>query len=221
MKKIISFIVIGVALIVQAALLYAATATFTLTATITGITGSAISAQTVTPPPAGSTGTTVWAPLTGNSMSFDPMTLNDFTVSGVVYQAFLPNHYFAVDVAGTGGSGTPSTVLNYVPGTKPATASSTQTLGDRANIDYRALKYNGPGINPTEYPITAHGKRLLKNVVNESITAAQVTGAGTGATWLRMYIGINNGIDATNYPPFTPADPVGAYTGQLTITSTP
>jgi len=219
MKKAIGFLLIGVVLIAQAALLYAASASFNLTATITGITGSSISAQTVTPPTTPG-GLTVWAPLTGFGMSFDPMTLKTFTVSGTQYQAFLPDHFFAIDVAGTGGAGTPSTVVNYVPGSRPTGASTTQTLGDRANIDYRALKYNA-GANPTEFVISSHGQKLLKNVVNENITAAQVTGAGAGATWLRMYVGINNGLDATNYPPFTPGDPAGSYTGRLDITSTP
>lgn len=217
MKKVISLLIIGVVLVVQAALLYAATSVFSLTATISGITGSSISAQTVTPPPPGTTGTTVWAPVTGTALSFDPLTLQTYTVSGVTYQAFAPNHYFAIDIAGTGGAGTPSTTLNYVEGTSPTGSTSDQKLGNRANITYRALKYNPTGA-PTEYVITSHMGGLLRNVINETITPAQVT--GTTGSWLRVYLGLNNG-QTSGQTPFSPADPAGVYTGQLTITSTP
>ena len=213
MRKVISLLVIGVVLVVQAALLYAATSTFSLTATISGITGSSISAQTVTP----GTTTTVWAPVTGTALSFDPLTLQTYTVGGVQYQAFAPNHYFAIDVAGTGGAGTPSTNLNYVEGASPSGSTSDQKLGNRANVTFRSLKYN-PGAAPTEYVISTHTGGLLKNVINETITPAQVTSAG--GTWLRVYLGLNNG-QVTGQTPFSPADPAGPYTGQLTITSTP
>lgn len=213
MKKVISLLVIGVVLVVQAALLYAATSTFSLSATIAGITGSSISAQTVTP----GTTTTVWAPVTGTALSFDPLTLKTYTVSGVTYQSFAPNHYFAIDVAGTGGAGTPSTTLNYVEGVSPTGSTADQKLGNRANVTYKALKYN-PGAAPTEYNIPTHLGGLLKNVINETITPAQVT--ATGGSWLRVYLGLNNGSVA-GQTPFSPADPAGSYTGQLTITSTP
>lgn len=213
MKKVIGFFVIGAVLIVQAALLYAATAAFNLTATITGINGSSISAQMVTP----GTTTTVWAPVSGLGLSFDPMALKTFTVGTVQYQAFLPDHYFAIDIAGTGGAGTPSTSLNYVEGGSPSGSSADQKLGNRTNISYRSLQYVAGG-NPNEFTISAHLGGLLKNVVNETITATQVTAAG--GTWLRAYVGVNNG-QVTGQTPFTPADPSGGYTGQLTITSTP
>ena len=102
-------------------------------------------------------------------------------------------------------------------GNSPSGSTSDQKLGNRSNISYRSLKYNA-GANPTEYTMSTHTGGLLKNVVNETITAAQVT--AVGGTWLRAYIGLNNG-QVPGQTPFNPADPIGGYTGQLTITSTP
>jgi hypothetical protein len=216
MKKVVGFFLIGAVLLVQAVMLYAATSAFNLTATITGLTGSAISAQTVTP----GVSTTVWSPLVGDGMTFDPLTLRTFTVSGTQYQAFLPNHFFAIDVSGTGGSGTPLTVINYADGESPAGALPEQTLGNRANISFRALKYEGVNVDPTETPMGAHDPVLLSAVDGKNITPEDITGALAGSTWLRMYVGINDGT-TDGMLPFTPADPTGAYTGRLTITSTP
>jgi hypothetical protein len=207
MKKVIGFFLVGVAVIAQAAMLHAATSTMTysLGATIPTATGVSISASQIT----GST----WATVSGSALNFGTLSLKTYD-GNQVYEA---TSYFAIDVAGSGGAGTPNTTVVYTDLNKPPTAGTNQTLGNRSNVSFLAVKYNNtkPG-NSEEFDLTAHPKKLLVGL-NETISAAQVT--ATTGTWLRIYIGLNNGL-TQGMVPFTPADPSGTYTGSLQVTAT-
>lgn len=202
MKKLIGFFIIGAALVVQAVCLHAASSTFMMSALVAAATGTSITANKVT----GST----WSSVAGHDLDFGTLTLTTFANGD---QAYLASSYFAIDVAGTGGAGTPNTTVTYTDGASP---SGSIKLGDRTNISFRALRYNA-GAYPTEYAISAHPKVLL-NGLNKNITSTEVRGAGTGATWLRIYIGLNNGDGG--FTPFSPGDPAGTYTGELRISAT-
>jgi hypothetical protein len=215
MKKTLCYIGVAALLVFQGGLVWSASQLFTLSATITAMTGSSIGVNSV------SSATSVWTPVTGTGLSFDPMTTQTFTVGSVTSTAFLPNHYFAIDIAGTGGAGTPSTVVTYADVSSPFGSTADQKLGNRGTVSFKSVKYISP-TNTPEFSIPAHPIKLLKNVVGESITSAQVIAAG--GTWLRLYVGLNDGNPAGTFPsgiPFSPSDPAGPYTGTLQITATP
>ncbi len=202
MKKIIGSIITVVMLTAVSAVAHADT--FNLSATIPTINGVSVTAQSVT----GST----WASA-GTALAFGKLTLNTFTNGK---QAYLPDSYFAIDVAGTGGAGVPTlTQVSYAETTTGATK-----LGARANISFMALTYNAADpAKPTETAMSAHAKKALSALATttESIGKADITGVGAG--WLRIYVGLNDGT-VTNLVPFSPSDAAGTYTGTLTITTT-
>jgi hypothetical protein len=211
MKKLIGFFLAGAVLITQAVALHAATSTstFTLTATIPTATGTTIGANKVTGP----VGAEVWTPVAGTAMSFGTLTLTP--VDGGL-KVFFPSCYFAIDISGTGGLGTPSTTVTWSEGNHPGAT----ILGHRGNVSFMAMKYDPKKpTKPTETSMSSHPKHEFYSL-NKTISSSDVKNANNGE-WLRIYVGLNDGKDADPFfVPFTLADAPGEYTGTLTITAT-
>lgn len=202
MKKFMGFLVTAAVMGMAATAAHAASTTFTMSATIPSLTGVNVTAQSIT----GKT----WAAV-GSALNFGTLTLKTNT-DGT--QAYLPASYFAIDVAGTGGAGVPTTTqVSYVEGSTGVTK-----LGARANISFQALKYNA-GSDPTELNMSAHPKRQLSALATTAETISKTDITNVGAGWLRIYVGLNDGLTA-GYVPFNPGDAAGTYTGTLTITTT-
>ena len=181
------------------------TKTFTVQATVPAATGADITVHSVN-----SVGTPIFTPVTGTSLSFDPMTFN--TANGI----YLPNHYFAISVTPAGGAGNPNVSVNYTEGSNPNAAASAHGLGWKSTATF--VKVTGP---TTETVLPTHGKKLLKDIAGENINAPEL-----GGGYLRVYLGIVTG-DPNAQPPnpsgnevFTNTDNPGAYGGTLTITTT-
>lgn len=188
---------------------FAVDQTFIVSATIPTATSVGINAFSVNPD------TNAFTPVAGTSLSFDPMTLNS------VNQIYLPNHFFAIDVVGTGGAGSPSATITYSEGTNPNTPA--HGLGWKSTATFMKVTYVGPlPTDTSEAPLTGHGpKKLLKDVTGESITNTETAGG-----WLRLYVGIVTKDPAATIPDpaagevFSNADKAGAYDGTLFISAT-
>lgn len=204
MKKLLLGFLISVGVtFVGIAVNNAAQVSFTVSATIPAATGVSITATKIT-------GTTWGSTVT--ALDFDPMTLD--TDNGV----WLPDHFFAIDVAATGGAGAPDVTAKYVEGSKPS--GQTNGLGYKSLATF--VKVTGPDDDQTETQMTAHGpKKPLKDLSGggEQITDTEISGG-----FLRIYVGIFPGDDpdvtAAGGEPFTNADQPGDYDGTLTITAT-
>ena len=205
MKKTIGLLIAVVFMVMQAGMVSAATRSFTLTASVPSATGVSINAASI------AAATSTWTALASNAttMSFDTMTFNS------TYGYWAPDHYFAVDVGTTGGSGNLTTVVTYTEGTNQNAATGGHGLGYKGIATF--MKVTGSGTSTTEASIAAHGKKRLIDLTGETVTPAQVSGG-----WLRVYLGIATGAagEPTGAELFTNLDHSGAYTGTITFTST-
>lgn len=145
--------------------------------------------------------------VSGNSLSFDPMSFNSTS------QAWFPDHFFAVDVAPS-GPGNMNVTVNYTEGNNPNNPA--HGLGWKSTATF--MKVTGT----TETALTAHGpKKMLKDLSGESITTAEISGG-----FLRTYLGVVTKDQSAAFPDpptselFTNADKSGAYDGSLVITAT-
>lgn len=191
-------------------------------------TAATISAQTTLPPATGLSvavsrvqGTT-WTPVaTGDPINFGPLTLYSGTVGGKAWSVFLPDYYYVLDIALTGGGFDPTKSVNigFTPGSTPSGAVG--NLGDRATITYcKTVLTNWNTNTTTDTILTAlgdGGKKLLKTA--QIVPLTQVSGG-----WLRLYVGIC-ALDPAAVPAdpagamiFSPADPTGDYTGSISVT---
>ena len=176
MKKTIGLLIAVVFMVMQAGMVSAATRSFTLTASVPSATGVSINAASI------AAATSTWTALASNAttMSFDTMTFNS------TYGYWAPDHYFAVDVGTTGGSGNLTTVVTYTEGTNQNAATGGHGLGYKGIATF--MKVTGSGTSTTEASIAAHGKKRLIDLTGETVTPAQVSGG-----WLRVYLGIATG----------------------------
>lgn len=203
MKKTLSCLVLTLALsLVLTPVNQALNTTFTVSASVPAATTVSISAFRV------NSATNAFTPVSGTSLSLDPMT---YSPSLGIY---LPDHFFAIDVASSGGSGSPSVTVTYTEGTNPN--SPAHGLGWKSVATFVKV------IGSTETGISAHGpKKLLKDLSGEQITSAETSGG-----FLRMYLGIVTKDNSATFPdpvtgePFTNADKSGGYNGTFLVSAT-
>ncbi len=200
MKKVLSLIVAGVVVFAQTG--FAATATYTVSATVPASSAISINAFSV------NSVSSVKSGITGTALSFNPL----------VYQPslgiYLPDHYFIIESGLGTGAGNQDITIVYTEGANPNTGG--HGLGWKTVATFN--KVTGPS---TEVAITGHPKRLLKDLTGAGIN---ITPAQIGTSLLRMYVGAVTG-DATLGEPagaevISNADRQGDYNGQLAITAT-
>lgn len=143
-------------------------------------------------------------------LNFDPLTFD--SVNGI----WVPDHYFAIDVGGTGGAGNPNVTVSYGNETSPP--GQIKGLGFKSVATF--VKITGATGSQTETPLAGHGPiQLLKDLTDGEI----INGTELNGGFLRVYVGIYPGgnatIDAAGGEPFTNADQPGTYQGTLTITA--
>ncbi len=229
MKRIMGLIATAVFVVGVAGSAHAivATDTFSLTATMQAVSSISMSVNSVD-----SATSKIWTPVTvtggAAALSFDPMSYKTFydTVdpTKVVGNAWLPDHFFAIDIGSQGS------VTNYTVAVKyaetnadnPNFAAGGHGLGWKSTVTF--MQETGTAENA----IVRHGgagKMLLKDIALTGATGQVVTKADVGSGWLRLYVGIvakaTTGIaDPAAGEVFTNADAAGAYKGTLTIVAT-
>ncbi|MBF0331037.1 MAG: hypothetical protein HQL17_03810 [Candidatus Omnitrophica bacterium] len=178
---------------------------FTVSATINKVSNVTVSATSVL-----SANSASRSPVINNQLAMDPMTYN--TALG----NYLPDHYFVIDTGATGAG--LNVVMTYAEGNNPN--GTGHGLGWKTTGTF--FKVTLSGTTETEAVIATHGdangKKLLKDLANETFTTAQTNGG-----WLRAYVGVNFAGDpkqVTGAEMFTNADAAGAYSGTLTVTAT-
>ncbi|MEI8012858.1 MAG: hypothetical protein WCI27_10350 [Candidatus Omnitrophota bacterium] len=217
MRKIIGLMLI--AIFGVAGFAHAATSTvgFDMTATVGSVTGVDIKATPIVDG--------VWG--TGGSATSFPfaMTLDNTT------KVWSTNTYYSIDVGGTGGSTTNTSVtVKYAETNNPN--GTGHGLGWKSTATF--IKQTSSGSTAiTTHGITT-GKMLLKDLVGAGKT---VDTADVGAGWFRLYVGLANPYDpkfdskSPKYDPtaipepsgaevFSTSDVAGDYTGTLTISAT-
>ena len=148
-----------------------------------------------------------------SSFNFDPMTLSPLGV-------WLPDHYYAVDVGVTGGSGSTNITLQYTEGLNPNN-NATNSLGYKTTATFVRITGGPAPADQVQTPITtsAGSKALLTNLTGGvNVTPVMLSGG-----FFRAYVGIYPGDDVATLPqgkPFTNADVPGTYTGTLKVTAT-
>ncbi|MFA5261791.1 MAG: hypothetical protein WC450_11245 [Candidatus Omnitrophota bacterium] len=152
-----------------------------------------------------------------SQFNFNPMT---YTTTNNI-NVWLPDHYYAIDVGVTGGSGSTNITLQYSEGSRPTLQPANSSLGYKTTASFFSIT-GGPA--PEDQVITplttsAGSKALLIDLVGGvSITPALLNGG-----FFRANVGVYAGDDATNLPngkPFVNTDVPGTYTGTLTVTAT-
>lgn len=157
------------------------------------------------------TGSNVWTKVNSTNLSFGSLVL--IPSAGI----YLPNHFFVIDAAPTGAVNDMQMTYAYQEGSNPNGAG--HGLGWKSTATF--VKTTGSGNTTTDQILTGHGKKLLKDVVNETITSNETQGG-----WWRCYLGIVAKDPAANPPdpiqaePFTASDKPGSYNGQLVVTAT-
>ena len=208
--KLRIILIAGSLLCAQAGFAAADSKTFTVSASIPAATSTSIKAfRAAGAAPAGPTavGVDFNSAVSGTTLSFDPMTFD--ATNGI----YLPDHYFFIDIAPSGGSNVDVT-LSYNEGANPNAPA--HGLGWKATTTF--MKVTGS----TETPLSALGpKKMLKDLSGEHITPAETSGA-----FLRVYLGIVTKDPSAAIPDpaasevFSAADKPGSYDGALVITAT-
>jgi hypothetical protein len=185
------------------AIVWAETRTFTVSASVPTATSVSITATRV------NVANNARTPVTGTTLSFDPMTFN------TANQIWLPDHYFIIDVGTTGGAGNTDATFTYTEGANPN--SPGHGLGWKSTATFAKVTSSGQ-----ETGLTAHGpKRMLKDLNGEHILPAELTDG-----FLRVYLGIVTKDPSATVPDpasselFTNADRPGTYDGSLVVTAT-
>jgi hypothetical protein len=164
--------------------------------------------------------------MTGTNMDFGTLKLDTANnpATNKPYNVFRPlstgPQYFAIDVAALGAGSPNNVTFTYTEGTNQNATSpnpATNGLGYKANISLAKVVYVGP--NPTDTTETAITSGNFPKTLTECTGANAISSTATAGGWLRAYIGINDGSNAS-WEPFTPADAPGAYDGSLLISST-
>jgi len=172
----------------------------------------AASSSTVTvtanvPPVTGGLSVTV-SRVTGTVWSADTSIGFGTLVWDTVNKIFLPDRYYAVDVAVVDNTGTAWTLTH----TRASLANGTNNLNDKVNVSF--IKKVATGTETVD--------KYLSFGNSNSIA---YTKAALGTGWLRVYYGIGTGSltkpDATGVTPIGLDTPTGTYTGSVTYTLTP
>jgi hypothetical protein len=176
--------------------------TFTLSASLPAATSVGLTASRV----ASASG--AFTAVTGTSLSFDPMTFQ--TALGI----WLPDHFFAIDIAPVGGAGGTDVVVTYTEGANPNPVG--HGLGVKSTATFVKV------VGKTETGLTTHGpKKILSALSGEHVLPAEITGG-----FLRVYLGIVAKDPAALFQDpatsevFTTTDRAGTYTGTIVFTGT-
>lgn len=180
-----------------------ASTAFTVSATVPSATGISIvvdSVNVVGPP--------VFTPVSGLSLSFDPMAFN------TTFNIWLPSIYYALNIGVTGGGGLPDTTVTYAEGTNPNGATN--------GLGYKTTATFDQELGTTETLLSLGKKRLID--LTGTVGHVPYTSLAAGS-YLRVYLGVWSGsttppADPTNGQPFSNADAAGTYTGTLTVSAT-
>ena len=151
-----------------------------------------------------SVATSVFTPVTGTALSFNPLAFN------TTDKIWLPAHFFAIDIGPSGGPGTTDVTVTYTEGTNPNTPG--HGLGWKSIATF--AKITGA---TTEVALPAHPKKMLKDLAGEHILASEL-----GTSPLRIYLGIATGGtgEPTGVEVISNSDKAGAYNGSLVISAT-
>lgn len=175
--------------------------TYTLNATVPLATGVGFTVNRIV------AATGVATAVTGTTLTFNPLVFN------TANQIYLPNHYYSIAVAPVGGAGSPQATVSYAEGTNPNAPGH--------GLGWKTVATFVKAVGAVETVIPGHGKKMLKDLTSENVTAAETAGG-----ILKLYVGIVTKDPAAVPPdpaasePFTNADAAGTYTGTLTITGT-
>lgn len=203
----------GVMLFCQAATGWAAQTIYDISATVPSATGVSMTVSSVD----STTNKFTTEPSGFTALTFDPLTLS---TSGPTSGIFLPDHYWAIDVAVTGGAGTPQLQVQYTEGANP-NGGTVNGLGTKSTATFAKEVYTSATTPPTETIVAPSKVRLIDLTSNTTIPSTEFSGG-----WARVYLGVWTGsttapADPSNGKPFTTTDASGPYAGQFTLTATP
>ncbi len=182
--------------------------TFTVKATVPTATSVSITAYSVN-----STGTPVFTPVVGTLLDFSPLTFN------AINQIYLPDHFFAIDLAPVGGAASPNVTATFTQGANPNNPA--HGLGWKSTATF--IKVTGPTGTQVETGLATHGpKKLLKDLTGgENIGSSETAGG-----FLRIYLGIVTLDPGATFPDpagsetFSNADLPGDYDGTFLVSAT-
>jgi len=201
MKKQISILVLGAAILLAGTLAFAEN--FTVSVNIPAANSATYLVYRITGP----SDNQVWTPLTTTDLTFTT-TLTDFP-NGT--SAFLANQFYAVDAFPSGGAGPVNIQINYVDVDKPA--GQVDGLGKKGTVSASEV-YDVAGV-ATESPLLS--KTSLIGSDGQTLLASTLVHSG----FMRVYVGLANGQEAESVgvTPFNPGDKAGDYIGILTLTA--
>ncbi len=199
MKKLLSLVLGGTFLLFQAGDIWAASTTFTVSATVPAATGVSILVDSIN----ATTNVFTELPAGTTALSFDPMAFNTTTL------VYLPTVYYALNFSVAGGSGEPDVTATYTEGSNPNGA--TNGLGHKSSATFAQETAAG------ETLLTTPAKQMLISLSGAHVAFTQLI----AGSYLRMYLGVCTGgtSDPAGCVPFTNSDASGLYTGSLLITS--
>lgn len=215
MKKILGLMLVGAFLLFQAGTGWAQT-TFTLSANVPLATGVGFTVYQVN----AATNAFTTLPNGTTALNFGNLVYTNVGTTANPSYIFLPTNYYAIDIAVTGGAGTPDSTVNYTDGAAPTGATS--TLGVKGTAMFVKETYTSATTPPTESTITGFTNKYRY----KDVSALHIPYTALGGSWLRVYLGIWDGnttqtyLDPANGQPFTAADAAGTYTGTMTFTET-
>lgn len=146
-----------------------------------------------------------FTPVSSTSLTF---TMNLNAGLGI----YLPETFYAIDVASGGGAGNPNVLLEYVDTNNPN--GSVGANGLSAKGVATVVRVSGSEGSQTETEVE---KDTLGGISGTTVTSADLAGG-----FMRLYLGIATGdtSDPTGAEPFTNADQPGLYQGTITLTAT-
>lgn len=149
--------------------------------------------------------------------AFDFNTASGFLTLDAANGILISDHFFAIDVAATGGAGGPDVDVSY--GSEVSPAGQAKGIGWKTTATFN--KVTGPEGSQTDVTMGAYGTKLLAQLT----TLLNIPKADLLGGFLRIRVGIydgaNAGLNAAGGEPFTNADAPGPYSGILTVTATP
>ncbi len=149
-----------------------------------------------------------FTPIATTSLNFD-MALN--ASLGI----YLPTSFFAIDVAPTGGAGTPDVQIEYTDTNNPNSSIGKNGLAAKG-VATVVQVVGGPA--PSDQSENPLEKETLGGINGTTISAATISGG-----FMRLYLGIATGevgVDPAGAEVFTNSDNPGSYEGTLTLTAT-
>ncbi len=193
------------------------TASFIMSATVPAATGISIIATE--------------NEIVGTNEVFGPVvTAFDFNVDGItppsldfdtVNKIYISDHFYAIDVAATGGAGSPQVVVSYGAESNPA--GQANGFGVKATATFNKVTGGPLPEDQDDITMAGHGTKLLQDISGgETMTPTELLGG-----FLRVRVGIYDGGDTSTGglndqggEPFTAGDLPGPYSGTVTVTAT-